>query len=174
MASNVADGNAIRGFSTQRAAEIAGITYRQIDYWARTDLLRPSLVKAAGSGSRRLYSYGDVLELKVIKRLLDAGIELNKVRVIFDYVRTELGEDISAATLVLDGANSAVVRTQDELIDALQRGQGVLPLSNLQQEVDAAIVDLFRSSEIDEADEADDFDDEEDDGGGFQAAGGGR
>ena len=170
MASNVADGNAIRGFSTRRAAEIAGITYRQIDYWARTDLLRPSLVKAAGSGSRRMYSYGDVLELKVIKRLLDAGIELNKVRVIFDYVRTELGEDISAATLVLDGANSAVVRTQDELIDALQRGQGVLPLSNLQQEVDAAIVDLFRSSEADQADDIDD----EDDVGDFRAAGGGR
>ncbi len=168
MTSTAFGGNAIRGFSTRRAAEIAGITYRQIDYWARTGLLKPSLVRAAGSGSRRLYSYGDVLELKVIKRLLDAGIDLNKVRVIFDYVRTELGEDISAATLVLDGANSAVVRTQDELIDALQRGQGVLPLANLQQEVDAAILD-FRSAE---AEGSEDADDEEDVGGRIRAAGG--
>lgn len=170
MTSTAFGGNAIRGFSTRRAAEIAGITYRQIDYWARTGLLKPSLVRAAGSGSRRLYSYGDVLELKVIKRLLDAGIDLNKVRVIFDYVRTELGEDISAATLVLDGANSAVVRTQDELIDALQRGQGVLPLANLQQEVDAAILD-FRSAE---AEGSEDADDEEDVGGRVRAAGGDR
>ena len=171
MTSTAFGGNAIRGFSTRRAAEIAGITYRQIDYWARTDLLKPSLVRAAGSGSRRLYSYGDVLELKVIKRLLDAGIDLNKVRVIFDYVRTELGEDISAATLVLDGANSAVVRTQDELIDALQRGQGVLPLANLQQEVDAAIFDLFQSQSA-EAEGSEDADDEEDVGGRVRAVGG--
>ena len=167
MADIVDGGGAISGFSTRRAAKIAGITYRQIDYWARTGLLRPSLVKATGSGSRRVYTYGDVLELKVIKRLLDAGIELKKVRVIFDYVRTELGEDISAATLVIDGAKSAIVRTQDEMIDALQRGQGVLPLSNLQHEVDAAIVDLFRPAEV--GDLGSDEDEEDED---FRAAGG--
>ena len=168
MADIISDGGAISGFSTHRAAKIAGITYRQIDYWARTGLLNPSLVPATGSGSRRAYSYSDVLELKVIKRLIHAGIELKKVRVIFEYVRTELGEDISAATLVIDGPNSAIVRTQDDLIDALQRGQGVLPLSNLQHEVDAAIVDLFRPAEVGDPESDEDYEEGED----FTVAGG--
>jgi len=135
-------GDAIQSFSTQRAADIVGITYRQMDYWARTGLLTPSLASAEGSGSRRAYSYTDLLELKVIKRLIDTGMDLKKVRIVFDYVRTELHQDISSASLVIDGTRSAVVRTHDELIDALQRGQGVLPLSGLQGEVNAAIVEL--------------------------------
>ena len=131
-----------QGYSAKFTADVVGITYRQLDYWARTDLIVPSLVQAAGSGSRRLYSYDDLVRLKVIKRLLDNGIKLEKVRAIFDYIRNELGEDISSANLVIDGANAAIVRSQDELIDALQRGQGVLPLSNIGREVDAAIVEL--------------------------------
>ena len=153
----------LQGYSTQLAADVVGITYRQVDYWARTELIAPSLVPATGSGSRRLYSYDDLVRLKVIKRLLDNGIKLEKVRAIFDYVRNELGEDISSANLVIDGASAAVVRSQDDLIDALQRGQGVLPLSNIGREVDAAIVELHPAA--DERDETD-----EDEEGGAQAA----
>ena len=131
-----------QGYSAKLTKDVVGITYRQLDYWARTDLIVPSLAAAAGSGSRRQYSYDDLVRLKVIKRLLDNGIKLEKVRAIFDYIRNELGEDISSANLVIDGANAAIVRSQDELIDALQRGQGVLPLSNIGREVDAAIVEL--------------------------------
>jgi DNA-binding transcriptional MerR regulator len=145
----------VRGYSAKFTADVVGITYRQLDYWARTDLIAPSLVQAAGSGSRRLYSYDDLVRLKVIKRLLDNGIKLEKVRAIFDYVRNELGEDISSANLVIDGANAAIVRSQDELIDALQRGQGVLPLSNIGREVDAAIVELHPAAEVDEDEEGD-------------------
>jgi len=144
-----------QGYSAKLTADVVDITYRQLDYWARTDLITPSLVQATGSGSRRLYSYDDLVRLKVIKRLLDNGIKLEKVRAIFDYVRNELGEDISSANLVIDGANAAIVRSQDDLIDALQRGQGVLPLSNIGREVDAAIVELHPSvaGESDEDDE---------------------
>ena len=131
-----------QGYSAKLTKDVVGITYRQLDYWARTDLIVPSLAAAAGSGSRRRYSYDDLVRLKVIKRLLDNGIKLEKVRAIFDYIRNELGEDISSANLVIDGANAAIVRSQDELIDALQRGQGVLPLSSIGREVDAAIVEL--------------------------------
>ena len=152
----------LQGYSAKLTADVVGITYRQLDYWARTGLIAPSLVEATGSGSRRLYSYDDLVRLKVIKRLLDNGIKLEKVRAIFDYVRNELGEDISSANLVIDGANAAIVRSQDDLIDALQRGQGVLPLSNIGREVDAAIVELHPAGERDETDE-----DEE---GGAQAA----
>ena len=148
-----------QGYSARQTADIVDITYRQLDYWARTDLVRPSLARATGSGSRRLYSYDDLVRLKVIKRLLDNGIKLEKVRDFFDYVSNELGEDISSANLVIDGANAAIVRSQDELIDALQRGQGVLPLSNIGREVDAAIIELRPSvgdaghETVDEADD---------------------
>lgn len=142
----------VHGYSARLTADVVGITYRQLDYWARTKLIAPSLARAAGSGSRRLYSYDDLVRLKVIKRLLDNGIKLEKVRAIFDYVRNELGEDISSANLVIDGANAAIVRSHDDIIDALQRGQGVLPLSSIGREVDAAIVEL-RPAVADESDE---------------------
>ena len=142
----------VQGYSARLTADVVDITYRQLDYWARTDLITPSLVEAAGSGSRRQYSYDDLVRLKVIKRLLDNGIKLEKVRAIFDYIRNELGEDISSANLVIDGANAAIVRSQDDIIDALQRGQGVLPLSNIGREVDAAIVELHPVV-VDETDE---------------------
>ncbi|MXZ53809.1 MAG: MerR family transcriptional regulator [Acidimicrobiaceae bacterium] len=153
----------IQGYSAKQTADIVGITYRQLDYWARTDLVKPSKARATGSGSRRQYSYDDLLRLKVIKRLIDNGIKLEKVRDFFDYVRNELQEDISSANLVIDGANAAIVRSQDELIDALQRGQGVLPLSNIGREVDAAIIE-FRPS-------ADDADEEPSDEAGEESAG---
>ena len=132
------------GFSGRRTAEIVGITYRQLDYWARTDLVRPSLADANGSGSRRLYSYTDLLELKVIKSLLDAGIRLESVRGAFSYMRDHLGEDITTANLVIRGA-SVLVSTDEELVDVVKQGQGVLnvlPLGSVKEQVDAAIVEL--------------------------------
>ena len=150
----------IQGYSAKFTADVVGITYRQLDYWARTGLIVPSLAQAAGSGSRRQYSYDDLVRLKVINRLLDNGIKLEKVRAIFDYIRNELGVDISSANLVIDGANAAIVRSQDELIDALQRGQGVLPLSNIGREVDAAIIE-FRPA-VAGADEDEDADEDAD------------
>src|SRR5690606_10091685 len=93
-------------FSGKKAAEIVGITYRQLDYWARTDLVRPSLADATGSGSRRRYSYRDLLELKVVKTLLDAGIKLESVREAFTYLREQLGEDVASAQLVISGGSA--------------------------------------------------------------------
>lgn len=136
----------VQSYSGKRAAEIVGITYRQLDYWARTDLIRPSVTEAAGSGSRRSYSYRDLLELKVIKKLLDAGIRLESVRDVFAYLRTQLGTDVASANLVISGSTSVVVRDGAELTDALKAGQGVLnvlALAGVKSEVDAALVDLF-------------------------------
>ena len=133
------------GFSGRRTAEIVGITYRQLDYWARTDLVRPSLTDASGSGSRRQYSYRDLLELKVIKSLLDAGIKLEQVRTVFTYLKEHLGEDVTTANLVISGSGSVLVRTGEELIDALRSGQGVLnvlQLGGVKDELDASIVQL--------------------------------
>lgn len=132
------------GFSGTHAANVVGITYRQLDYWARTDLIRPSMCDATGSGSRRRYSYTDLLELRVIKTLLDAGIKLESVREVFDYLRHHVSGDIAAAHLVISG-NTVVLAQGDELIDVLARGQGVLnvlSLAGVKSEVDAQLVPL--------------------------------
>lgn len=137
------------GFSGRKTAEIVGITYRQLDYWARTDLVRPSLAEARGSGSRRLYSYGDLLELKVIKTLLDAGLKLESVRTVFTYLREQLGEDVASANLVISGTRSVLVRSGEELVDVLQQGQGVLnvlPLAGVKEEIDTKIIELRPTS----------------------------
>ena len=129
------------GFSGTRTAEIVGISYRQLDYWARTDLVRPSLVDATGSGSRRRYSYRDLLELKVIKNLLDAGIRLESVREVFTFLRDNVKTDIAAAHIVIAG-KSVMLCEGDELVDVLRQGQGVLnvlPLASVKQEIDDAI-----------------------------------
>jgi DNA-binding transcriptional MerR regulator len=130
-----------QGFSGTRTAQIVGISYRQLDYWARTDLVRPSLAEATGSGSRRRYSYRDLLELRMIKNLLDAGIRLETVRDVFDNLRAYVGSDIAAANLVISGTQ-IVLCDGDQLIDVVRRGQGVLnvlPLASVKEEVDLAI-----------------------------------
>ena len=133
-----------QSFSGAHAAQIAGITYRQLDYWARTNLIRPSLVDAKGSGSRRSYVYRDLLELKVSKNLLDAGIKLESVREVFNYLRSHVDTDIAAAHIVISG--KAVVLCQgDQLVDVLRNGQGVLnvlPLAAVKSDVDAMIVNI--------------------------------
>lgn len=134
------------GYSGSDAARIAGISYRQLDYWARTDLIRPSLADAKGSGTRRRYSYRDLLELRAIKSLLDAGIKLETVREAFTYLRNELKGDITTVNLVISGNKSVVVRDGDELVDLVKRGQGVLnilPLGAVKDDLDAAIYELF-------------------------------
>ena len=145
----VTEGVVEAGFSGKRTAELVGITYRQLDYWARTDLIRPSLADAQGSGSRRAYSYQDLLELKVVKTLLDAGIRLEMVRDVFSYLRENLGTDVASANLVLNGASPVLV-SGEEIIDLIHKGQGVLnvlPLAGVKEELDNAIIDLFPAVE---------------------------
>jgi len=136
------------GFSGTTAARLVGISYRQLDYWARTDLIRPSLSDASGSGSRRRYSYKDLLELRVIKTLLDAGIKLESVREVFHFLRDHVHEDIASAHLVING-NSVVLAQGDELIDVLRRGQGVLnvlSLAGVKHDVDARLLPTASST----------------------------
>lgn len=133
------------GFGGKQVLAIVGITYRQLDHWARTDLLRPSLCDAKGSGSRRRYTYDDVVQLKVIKKLLDGGQSLRAVRKVIDRLRVE-GESVASAQLVIAGDSVALARGDDELVDLLRGGQGVLSLvlevAGVRQEVDAAIDQL--------------------------------
>ena len=132
-------------FSGTQAAEIVGISYRQLDYWARTDLVRPSVTDAKGSGSRRHYSYRNLLELRMVKSLLDAGIRLESVREVFAYLRHHVEHDITSAHIVIDGS-SVVLCQGDDLIDVVRKGQGVLnllPLAHVKDQVDGQIVALY-------------------------------
>ena len=137
----------LRTFSGVQAADVVGISYRQLDYWARTDLVRPSATDASGSGTRREYVYRDLLELKVIKNLLDAGIKLESVRNVFAYLRRHVTTDVASAHIVISG-KSVVLCDGDHLVDAVRNGQGVLnvlPLATVKQELDAKIVELKKA-----------------------------
>ena len=143
------------GFGGKQVLTIVGITYRQLDHWARTDLLRPSLCDAKGSGSRRRYSYDDVVQLKVMKKLLDGGQSLQAVRKVIDRLRVE-GESVASAQLVIAGDSVALARDDDELVDLLRGGQGVLAIvlevAGVKKEVDAAIGSLNPPAEDGNAD----------------------
>lgn len=133
------------GYRGPQVCEIVGITYRQLDYWARTDLLRPSLSDAQGSGTQRLYSYRDLVALKVIKSMLDAGMSLQTARSAIEYLRDEVGGDVASASLVLQGSDSVLARNGNEIIDLVRKGQGVLniiALGPVVEELDAQIVSL--------------------------------
>ena len=136
---------AMTGFRGPQVCKIVGITYRQLDYWARTDLIRPSVADARGSGTQRLYSYRDLVELKVIKNLLDAGISLRTARTAIEYLRQHLGEEVASASLVINGSSSVLARTGEEVIDLVRQGQGVLnilPMAGMLQELDGKIHEL--------------------------------
>jgi DNA-binding transcriptional MerR regulator len=137
------------GFRGPQVCSIVGITYRQLDYWARTDLLRPSISEARGSGTQRRYSYRDLLELKVIKQLLDAGVSLQSTRRAIQCLRENLGADVASANLVLGGSDSLLAHSGEEVVDLLKGGQGVLnivPLAGVKEAIDAAIHSLARET----------------------------
>ena len=130
------------GYRAPRAAKLAGITYRQLDYWARQNYVRPSVEDAKGSGSQREYSFKDVLKLKVMKHLLDQGLSLQKTRLAIDALE-RAGEDVASVRLVLAGSEALVVHSDGEVSNALTR-QGVfaavvLPMEGLVQELRTAI-----------------------------------
>ncbi|RBA40981.1 MerR family transcriptional regulator [Dietzia maris] len=113
------------GYRVPIACQIAGITYRQLDYWARTDLVVPSIRNAAGSGSQRLYSFKDILVLKIVKQLLDTGISLQNIRKAVDQIRSRGVEDLATITLFSDGRTVFECTSKEEVFDLLQGGQGV-------------------------------------------------
>ncbi len=113
------------GYRGPQTCKIVGITYRQLDYWTRTNLIEPSVQPATGSGTQRLYSFNDLLQLKVIKSLIDAGVSLQKVRQAIDYVRKHVDDDWSKVNIVAN-ASGVYALTQEEVFDLIRSGQGVL------------------------------------------------
>jgi DNA-binding transcriptional MerR regulator len=117
------------GYRGPTACTAAGITYRQLDYWARTALVEPSVQSAHGSGSQRLYSFRDILVLKVVKRLLDTGISLQQIRAAVQHLRDHGTEDLAQVTLMSDGVSVYECTSPDEVVDLLAGGQGVFGIA---------------------------------------------
>ena len=132
------------GYRGPVACAAAGITYRQLDYWARTALVEPSVRAAAGSGSLRLYSFRDILVLKVVKRLLDTGISLQQNRAAVTHLRDRGTNDLAGLTLMSDGVSVYECTSPGEVVDLLQGGQGVfgIALGRIWQEVDGSLAEL--------------------------------
>ena len=117
------------GYRGPAACQIAGITYRQLDYWARTNLVVPSIRGASGSGSQRLYSFKDILVLKVVKRLLDTGVSLQNIRVAVEHLRRRGVRDLARITLFSDGTTVYECTSPEDVVDLLQGGQGVFGIA---------------------------------------------
>jgi DNA-binding transcriptional MerR regulator len=117
------------GYRVPDVCKLVGISYRQLDYWARTGLVTPSVREAGGSGTQRLYSFRDLVQLKVIKKLLDAGVSLQNVRKAVVYLRQHLSAEPSSVTLMSDGARIYACESEDEIIDLVKRGQGVFGIA---------------------------------------------
>jgi DNA-binding transcriptional MerR regulator len=132
------------GYRGPIACRAAGITYRQLDYWARTGLVEPSVRSATGSGTHRLYGFRDILVLKVVKRLLDTGVSLAQIRAAVMHLRERGVDDLAEITLMSDGASVYECTSADEVIDLVQGGQGVfgIAVGRVWREVEGTLAQL--------------------------------
>jgi DNA-binding transcriptional MerR regulator len=145
----------VDGYRGPQVCKFVGITYRQLDYWARTKLVEPGIRPAEGSGSQRLYSFIDIVHLKIIKNLLDAGVSLQQTRRAVDYLRNELKQPLEEVTILSDGNSIYACRSKDEVIDLLAKGQGVfgIAVGKVYEELQGTVADLNERREA--AQEAD-------------------
>ena len=132
------------GYRGPIACRAAGITYRQLDYWARTGLVEPSVRPATGSGTHRLYGFRDILVLKVVKRLLDTGVSLHQIRTAVEHLRDRGVDDLAQITLMSDGASVYECTSADEVIDLVQGGQGVfgIAVGRVWRDVEGSLAEL--------------------------------
>lgn len=117
----------MEGFTAEQACRYTSCTPHQLRYWDRVGLVRPSIQATGGRpGVRRLYSFRDLIELKVVRSLLDGGMSLQRVRRAYDYLRKKAGlnEHLSEVKLVTDGKSIFQIgRDEGEILDALKEGQ---------------------------------------------------
>lgn len=132
------------GYRGPIACSAAGISYRQLDYWARTGLVEPTIRPASGSGTQRLYSFRDILVLRIVKRLIDTGVSLPNIRAAVGHLRERGGEDLARITLMSDGATIYECRSADEVVDLVRGGQGVfgIAIGSVWQEVEGNLAEL--------------------------------
>lgn len=132
------------GYRGPIACAAAGITYRQLDYWARTGLVMPSVRGASGSGTQRLYGFRDILTLRIVKRLIDTGVSLPNIRAAVDHLAERPGDDLASLTIMSDGASIYECRSADEVVDLVRGGQGVfgIAVGSVWREVEGTLASL--------------------------------
>ena len=147
------------GYRGPTVCKVVGITYRQLDYWARTSLVVPSIRAATGSGSQRLYSFRDVLVVKIVKRLLDAGVSLQQIRVAVGHLQDQGVEELSQITLMSDGSSVFACMSANEVIDLVQGGQGVfgIAVGHVWREVQCTLSELPSERPADEIEPVDEL-----------------
>lgn len=133
--------DARRGYRGTVASKVAGITYRQLDYWARKQIVEPSITPSHGSGSRRLYSFKDVVILAVSKRLLDAGVNLQNVTAAIGFLSRRTTAQLADVTIMCDGQQVYECTTSEQMLDLLRSGKAVFGVSvgSLWHEIDEAL-----------------------------------
>ncbi|MDD7465865.1 MAG: MerR family transcriptional regulator [Actinomycetaceae bacterium] len=132
------------GYRGPAVCRAVGISYRQLDYWDRTGLVGPTVRTAQGSGTQRLYSFRDILVLKVVKRLLDTGVSLQQIRTAVSKLEDFGVDDLAKITLMSDGASVYLCTSNDEVIDLINGGQGVfgIALGKVWREVEGSLTEL--------------------------------
>ncbi|HEX6498750.1 MAG TPA: MerR family transcriptional regulator [Micromonosporaceae bacterium] len=147
------------GYRGVTACHAAGITYRQLDYWARTGLVVPAVRDASGSGTQRLYSFRDIVVLKVVKRLLDAGVSLQNIRKAIETLRARGVDDLAEITLISDGTTVYECRSPEEVVDLLQGGQGVfgIAISGAFKEIQGSLAELPAERAVEDGDHVDEL-----------------
>ncbi len=142
------------GYRAPQVCNLVGISYRQLDYWARTGLITPSIQTAQGSGTQRRYAFTDIVQLKVVKRLLDAGMSLKRIRSAMEILRDQLESDAPLAdvTLLSDGNTIYAAHSPDEVVDVFRRGQGVfgIAVGPVQEELEGEIHEMFPEADVPE------------------------
>jgi DNA-binding transcriptional MerR regulator len=158
VAATAPDGVHVAGYRGVTACHAVGISYRQLDYWARTNLVVPSIRDASGSGTQRLYSFRDMVVLKVVKRLLDAGVSLQNIRKAIESLRLRGVEDLAGITLISDGTTVYECRSAEEVVDLLQGGQGVfgIAIGGAFKEIQGTLAELPAEAALAHADQLED------------------
>ncbi|MGI8427539.1 MAG: MerR family transcriptional regulator [Actinomycetota bacterium] len=148
MAESTTESTAENGFRGPQVCKVVGISYRQLDYWARTGLVTPSVQPAQGSGSQRLYSFEDLVDLKLINKLLQAGVSLQRVREAISYLHS-LGQNLKGITIASDGVSVYACKSAEEVYDVLRRGQGVfgIAIDPVMKELEGSVSQLKLKAE---------------------------
>jgi DNA-binding transcriptional MerR regulator len=143
----------LEGFSVLQACRFTGCTSHQLRYWDQIGLVRPSVQSTGGRpGVRRLYSFRDLVAIKVVKALLDGGMSLQRVRRAYEYLRKKAGleEHLSGVKLITDGQSIFRVAKDDgEILDALRQGQMsfFVAIDQITRNLDQGVAEFLRDRE---------------------------
>ena len=136
-----------QGYTGPEVCKITGITYRQLDHWTTSSLIKASIRNLKGSGFHRIYSFQVIIQIKLVNKLREAGVSLQKIRIALQNIESVLGQNInlSDVSIFSDGKSIYVITDNDQMIDLLKKGQAVfgISLGPVHVEAEAEIFSLY-------------------------------